>query len=37
MAKVKEIKEGKCPNCNDTGVFDDDGVEKTCPCQGLKD
>ncbi len=42
MPKIKESKdEGKredvCPNCGDTGHFDDDGVEINCPCKALKD
>lgn len=41
MPKAKEIKtdykEDSCPNCNDTGVYEDEGEGKTCPCQALKE
>ncbi len=37
MPKAKGTKEGKCPNCDGKGTFDDDGVEITCPCKALEE
>lgn len=37
MSKEKKREMIQCPNCQDTGKFDDDGEIITCPCQALKE